>query len=763
MAGTQNQPWLFDTPAGEQPAEEWCIAEVVFLRSAGGPFDYLVPPGLAHEPLVGCRVRVPLGRSNRLAVGFCIALRREQSLERRLKELVGCLDEKPLIPPSLLQLGRWIAEYYLLDWAEVLEALIPAPVRRTFHRKVPIRLEVATSVLEAIMAGEKIPGLTDKQWGVLTELAKSGPLQAAQLARRCRCSLSPIESLRRRGLIQGVPHRGLPAPVVGPTADVSIPTLNTEQDSALARIGKIIDQKQHKVVLIHGVTGSGKTELYIRCIEKVIQQGRQAIVLVPEISLTPQLTDRFRARFARVAILHSHLTDREREHYWREIAEGGVAVVIGARSAVFAPVPRLGIIVIDEEHEWSFKQETNPRYHAREVAIARGELEKIPVLLGSATPSLESWYRAQKGVYDLVTLSSRVLQRTLPPVALVDLREPRALASTRGAITQPLHQAIHQALEDGGQVILLLNRRGFATHIQCPGCGFVLKCSFCDIALRYHRAESFALCHYCNYRRDLPESCPQCSAAGIRYLGIGTQRLEDELRRRFPHAKLLRMDADAMQARNAYEQALAAFHRGDVQILLGTQMIAKGLDFPNVTLVGVISADTAIHLPDFRAAERTFQLLTQVAGRAGRGPKGGRVLIQTFDPNHPAVQAAAGHAYRPFAETELKAREEFGYPPFGCMARVLVRGVRLELAQSLAEALQGVIRQELAALGTNSPCRILGPAPCPLLKIRRHFRIQMQLIAKEHAILRRLISRARAVPVPEGAHWIHDIDPVDML
>jgi primosomal protein N' (replication factor Y) len=539
--------------------------------------------------------------------------------------------------------------------------------------------------------------------------------------------------------------------------------LNPDQEQALRAILDPLNAPRHQTILIHGVTGSGKTEVYIQAIQEVIRFGRQAIVLVPEISLTPQTVERFRQRFGAVAVLHSHLSDAERHWHWQQIAEGAVSVVVGARSAIFAPAPNLGLIVLDEEHETSFKQESVPRYHARDVAVARAEAEGIPLVLGSATPSLESWHRAQTGAYTLVEMPRRVLDRPLPMVGTIDLRGQQARGElSRGAISRQMHAAMSAALEEGGQVILLLNRRGFSTHIQCPACGHVVRCPECDIALTHHRTEAIALCHYCDYEIPAPATCPVCGFAGIRYSGLGTQRLEAEVHARFPNVLALRMDTDAMQAHGSHERALSAFRSGKVRILLGTQMIAKGLDFPNVTLVGVINADTALHLPDFRAAERTFQLVTQVAGRTGRGPKGGRVLVQTFSPDHPAIQAAVRHDYAAFAAGELPIRQMLRYPPFASMIRLVVRGpvepVAAEFAGYIVERLRTALSEPQA------DARVLGPAPCPFARLRGRYRFQIQAQGPDGERLRAAVRQATAeLEPPEDIQWIVDVDPVDML
>jgi primosomal protein N' (replication factor Y) len=519
---------------------------------------------------------------------------------------------------------------------------------------------------------------------------------------------------------------------------------------------------RHEVILLHGVTGSGKTEVYMRAIEETVGFGRTAIVLVPEISLTPQTVERFRGRFPRVAVLHSHQSDAERHWFWEQIASDQVQVVVGPRSAVFAPAPRLGLIVLDEEHETSFKQETTPRYHARDVALRRAADQRVPLVLGSATPSLESWLRAQRGQYRLVELPRRVFDRPLPAVKTIDMLEAQAGRPRRSAISRPLERAMRFALEDGGQIILLLNRRGFATHIQCPECGAVVRCPRCDIALIHHRQESIALCHYCDYQVPPPTECPECRFAGILYSGIGTERLEAEVKARFPEHPCLRMDTDAMKGPGAHERALARFRDGEVRILLGTQMIAKGLDFPNVTLVGVVNADIALHLPDFRASERTFQLLAQVAGRTGRGDRLGQVLVQTLNPHHPAIEAAVEHDFQGFAQVELESRRALGYPPFGELVRLVVRGPKQERVHSFAEQVAKELSGALEA--SKTPWRLLGPALAPIAKLRGDYRYHLLLQGMDGDGVRQVARQiTRSLQPPDDVHWIVDVDPMSML
>ncbi len=751
------EPWELDAQ------DSRLVATVVFPTGAKKPFDYAVPDRLRDTLQVGCRVEVPFGRGNRPQVGYCIELAERSAAARELKTVTEQVDACSLLRPAMLRLTRWIADCYLCDWGQVLEAVLPAGVRSQAGTRLTTLLHVPPEVL----AKRKEWKLPTKQAVVLRVLAESDePLAPNELARLARCTQAPITALRRKGLIAAQTgrvrqHRPEEDSVrIEPSGVVP----NPAQQAALDGILAALHAKEHQTILVHGVTGSGKTEVYIRAIEEAVSFGRQAIVLVPEISLTPQTVDRFRRRFGRVAVLHSHLTDVERQWHWRQIADGRVPVVVGARSAVFAPAPQLGLIVLDEEQENSFKQDSLPRYHARDVALKRAEMEKIPLVLGSATPSLESWHRAQQGRYRLVELPRRVLDRPLPEVGLIDLRARLANRSDRGAISRQLHQAMRMALDDDGQIILLLNRRGFSTHIQCQACGHVVRCPECDIALTHHRTEEIAMCHYCDYEIPAPAVCPECSFTGMRYGGLGTQRLEAEVRARFPGVCCLRMDTDTMHGRGAHDRAFAAFRAGDIKILLGTQMIAKGLDFPNVTLVGVINSDVALHLPDFRAAERTFQLVTQVAGRTGRGPKGGRVLVQTFSPDHPAVQAASRHDYAAFARAEIPMREMLHYPPFGRMIRLVFRGPleqeTLDFATQMSERLAETLARDAPA------ARVLGPAPAPFARLRGKYRfqIQLQLAGQTAEPLRAAVRNCReTLTVPNDVQWIADVDPFDML
>jgi primosomal protein N' (replication factor Y) len=759
------QQFLFDE---EQPpwevdaAEERRLATIVFPTGPAREFDYLVPEALVAQVEVGRRVRVPFGAGDRLQVGWCVRVEHRPVRGRKMKEVREVVDPYVLLRPSMLRLTRWIAEYYLCDWGQVLDSVIPAGVRDQAGTRVTTLLQLAPGVAEQIATLE----VTPVQRRVLQVLNLSlESLTPQQLASQASCSSAPINGLRRKGLITTRNERlrfGDHREAVAVREEDH--ALNSDQQQALDTIVAALDAGRHETVLLHGITGSGKTEVYIRAIQEVVKFGRQAIVLVPEIALTPQTRQRFRARFGEVAVLHSHLSDAERHWHWSRIARGEVSVVVGARSAIFAPVPHLGLVILDEEHESTFKQETAPRYHARDVALFRAREEQVPMVLGSATPSLESWHRAGLGEFRLVEMPRRVMNRPLPDVMTIDLRNSEREKVFRGAISRQLMLAMETALREGGQVILLLNRRGYSTHIQCPRCGETVKCPNCEIALTHHRTAEIALCHYCDHEIPPPSRCPKCQFEGMNYGGLGTQKLEAEVRARFSDQRCLRMDTDTMRQPGSHEKALQLFREGEVKILVGTQMIAKGLDFPNVTLVGVINADTALHLPDFRASERTFQLLVQVAGRTGRGDQGGRVMVQTFNPDHPAIQAAVRHDYAAFASYELPMRQMLGYPPYGSMVRLVVRGPVDVVAEAFAKSLADRIR--VALVRHQVEARVLGPAPAPFAKLRNLYRFQVQFQSLNGVGLHAAMTDATQDPqlkTPDDVQWIVDVDPLDML
>jgi primosomal protein N' (replication factor Y) len=760
LFNTTPQPWQLDDQ------DDWLAARVAFAEAPFGPYDYSIPAELESQIKPGIRVEVPLGRSNRKMAGYCVEIIGAFSENAasvnpgKLKPISRAIDRTPLLTPALLNLAKWISGYYLCPLGTVIETIVPPGIRNDAGTREMIFLSLPDNIAGKMQATK----LTELQTTILKTLARSNEdWTPRELADTVGCTAGPISTLRKKGLIvatsKRVQRRTHEIPAEERMEDLP---LNPEQQQALDRIVRHVEGDSHQTFLMHGITGSGKTEVYIRAIQKVVEFGRQAIVLVPEISLTPQTRQRFRARFDRVAVLHSHLSAAQRAWHWRQIAAGHVQVVIGARSAIFAPTPRLGLIVLDEEHDGSFKQDKAPRYHARDVADWRAANENVPLILGSATPSLETFQRSLDKKYDTLTLSKRVLDLPLPDVATIDLRADFGGRKRFSPISQKLRNEINNALADDGQVILLLNRRGFSTRIQCPACGNVETCPDCSIPLTHHKDGNKAACHYCDHQIPSPKSCTDCGNPSIKFSGLGTQRLELEVAALFPSVPIMRMDTDTMKRPGSHEKALAKFRRGETKILLGTQMIAKGLDFPNVTLVGVINADTALHLPDFRAAERSFSLVTQVAGRTGRGARGGRVLVQTFNPENAAIVAATRHDYLGFARNELPQRKMFGYPPFGFQARIVIRSESDTRADHMAENIAKIVKQSAEEL--KAPINILGPSVAPMEKLRGKYRFHMLLSTAEPNRLQQVLTHADARIKPvDGVQYAIDIDPQDMM
>ncbi len=760
---SRQQSRLFDDDAAPQPWElaadqDQVVAQIVFDRPLETAYSYLVPDALRELVQVGTRVRAPLGRGDRLATGFCVGIEPGGQGGRRLKAIAEVLDRRPLVSSQMLQLTRWMAERYLCTWGQVLNAVVPAGVRKQAGTREITCYQPADGAAERLAELR----LTAKQRAVLDVLLAAGqPLPVDELSLRADCGAGPIRALHDKGLITPLRRRTDPGavdlPPLPPQPDLK---LNADQHAALAEILRRLRAREHATLLLHGVTGSGKTEVYIQAIREVVSYGRQAILLVPEISLTPQTIRRFRARFPSVAVLHSHLSDAERHAHWEQISQGRVQVVVGARSAVFAPTPHLGLIVIDEEHETTFKQSSTPRYHAREVARERARREHVPLILGSATPTLESMLRATRKEDVLLSLPERVERRPLPPIVIVDTRNDPLIAKGH-AVGRALQNSMQTALKNDGQVILFLNLRGYSTILWCHRCGGGVNCPNCDITVTWHKDRGKVVCHNCEYEAPRPPVCPQCGLPGLKYLGTGTQRLEQEVRAKFPGVSAVRMDSDAMKKPGSHDTALEAFREGKVRILLGTQMIAKGLDFPNVTLVGVIDADTLLRQPDLRASERTFQLIAQVAGRTGRGEKGGRVLVQTSSPDDPVIRAASRHDYLGFVQQELSHRRELELPPFTHLARVILRGSPEDAVQAEARRLAAVVRD--CAARVSPDVRIVGPAPAPILKLRNQYRYHFRLQAAAVESIQRLWRAAAPHMIPAGdVELTIDIDPLDM-
>ncbi|MCR9198391.1 MAG: primosomal protein N' [Planctomycetaceae bacterium] len=756
-----DQQGLFDfadTPDWEHAAaEDIQVAEVVFNLPLEKPYTYSIPDEFRERLRPGMRIKTSLGRGNRRVVGYCVNVRQLEDPSRRLKPIEEVLDAVPLLSVSMLELTRWIGQQYLCGWGQVLESVIPAGVRRKSGTRLVQSYQLAEEA-ESLIAVRRLPA---KQQAVVDALRKStAPIPVARLCELADCGPGPINGLRTKGIINPIKVRSeIQGETLEGTETVADLVLNDQQQAALDTIVAALESGQHSTMLLHGATGSGKTEVYIRAIREVVSYGRQAIVLVPEISLTPQTIRRFRSRFGSVAVLHSHMSDAERHWQWQLIARGEVEVIVGARSAVFAPTPHLGLVVIDEEHEPTFKQDNTPRYHAREVARFRCAQENVPLLLGSATPTLESWLRATRNHDTLISMPDRVAELPLPPVLIVDTRnDPRI---NKGAsIGRALYTGILKALKDKGQVILFLNLRGYSPTVWCRSCGTGVKCPDCDITLTWHRDRQEAVCHSCDYHIPAPEKCPSCDSAAIRYIGTGTQRLEEEVNALFAEARVLRMDSDSMKKPGSHDIALEQFRQGEIDILLGTQMIAKGLDFPNVTLVGVIDADTMLNQPDMRAAERTFQLIAQVAGRTGRSSRGGRVLVQTTNPDDPSVRYASEHDFLGFASHELHQRKDSGAPPFSCVARVIFRGLSEpavhETASSVADKLRKTAREH------DPQVRVLGAAPAPITRLRGYWRFHLQIAAPTHERVKTIWLRVEdTLKLPDGVEMAVDVDPIN--
>ncbi|MFQ6133496.1 MAG: primosomal protein N' [Armatimonadota bacterium] len=638
-----------------------------------------------------------------------------------------------------------------------------APPQARGRRRTMAKLAVAPSQAREEMA--KLRARAPRQAEALANLLAAGTeVPASKLSSAGR---APATALAAKGLVEltDVPTRRAPAmDGVGSASQVA-PLLNAEQQVALREVVAGLEAPP-RTVLVHGVTGSGKTEVYLGAIQEALARGKQAIVLVPEISLTPQAIARFSARFeGRLALLHSRLSQGERYDEWRRVAAGEADVVIGARSAVFSPLTRLGLIILDEEHEPAYKQESAPRYHAREVALRRAQMESAVVVMGSATPSLESYHAAEQGSYRYVRLSRRIDERPLPAVRIVDMRGRREDGQPP-VLSEELREAIAARLTAREQVMLFLNRRGFSTFVMCRECGFAMRCPDCEVSLTYHARSKRLRCHHCGLREQPPDVCPQCQGSKIGYLGLGTERVEEEVRSAFEEARPLRLDRDATRRKGAYQAILQQFASGEADVLIGTQMIAKGHDFPEVTLVGVINADTGLNFPDFRAGERTFQLLTQVGGRAGRGKRPGEVLVQTYNPEHYAVVAASGHDYEVFCELEHNHRRELGYPPFSRLIAYLISDRRESRAVATAEALVEALVEHApdVAAGSEGAVEVLGPAPAPLARIKGIYRYHVLARSADVEALHRASREAVAsLPSGEVERIAVDVDPVDMM
>ena len=734
------------------------LVEVAVAAAVRGTFTYRVPSRLAQEATLGRRVAVPFGRSRR-ATGYVVGFPTTPPSGMELRDVAEVLDDFPLFTPELVRLIRWAEDYYLAPPGELLRAALPPGLNARRGAPAPSRrgVEYAAPASAATDALSSLGGRARAQRAVLDYLLARGRIPVEELRAAFPRLRPALAALVKRGLATLETEAAAPAGQLLPAAEAPL-ALTPAQASALAAVSGAFGR--FETFLLHGVTGSGKTEVYLQAIARARAAGMGALVLVPEIALTPQLAGRFRARFGEaVALLHSGLSDAERHAEWLRLRRGEATICVGVRSAVFAPVPRLGVLVVDEEHDPSFKQEDGPSYHARDLAVVRARMAQAVCVLGSATPSLETLENARRGRYRKLELPTRIDDRPLPEVRLVDLSRFRKGPPLEGLLSPTLAEALGETLAAGSQAILFLNRRGYQTLVLCLDCGREARCQACAVSLTHHARRGVLLCHYCGRSERMDPTCPDCGGER-RGVGVGTEQVQAAVEQAFPRARVARLDRDAVSRAEVAAAVLARFARRGIDVLVGTQMVTKGHDFPGVTLVGVVLADTALALPDFRAAERTFQLLTQVAGRAGRGREGGRVLIQTWNPRTPAIACAVGHDYAGFSEIELDRRRALGYPPFTRMLAVRVEALDAHAARSCAEALGQAARPALGA-----ELSLLGPAPAAIERIRGRTRWHLLFKATHPAALRR-VHRALAPLVrrtPGGAHVRFDVDPYTML
>ncbi|MBO9539428.1 primosomal protein N' [bacterium] len=708
------------------------------------PYTYRVPAAMRDRVRVGSAVVVPFGPKQRVS-GYVVAYpaRAPQGTARDIRELLG----DTIVPPALQRLFQWVADYYLCTVAQVYQMALP---RGTLNGTVKEKTQLVVTLQDGLTGD-----LSKRQMQVIGVLTGAGgQMTLADLVRAAQTTPGLLRTLEAKGAIAIATQRIWRAPELPNASRGAIPEPTPEQSEAIAAIKA---GEPGEVFLLHGVTGSGKTEVYLQTIAETLERREQALVLVPEIALTPQTVARFRARFGdRIAVLHSALGEGERFDEWQRLRNGDAQVGIGARSAVFAPLARLGLIILDEEHEGSYKQDNAPRYHARDVALQRAAFEGARVVLGSATPSVESYRRAEQGDYRLLTLTERVNARPLPPVEVVDMRAELE-AGHRSIFSRSLTDALHAHLGRGEQAILLINRRGYSSFVMCRSCGEPVRCPNCSVSLTYHKAGEALRCHYCDHHAAPPERCPSCRSPYIKHFGAGTQQVAEAAAALLPEARIMRLDRDTTTRKGSHQRILDAFAAGEGDVLIGTQMVAKGLDLQRVSLVGVMAADASLNLPDFRAAERSFQLLTQVAGRAGRGEIPGRVIVQTYAPDHPSVRAAQVHDFTAFYTREIVEREELRYPPFQHLINVVVSaedsGIVWKVGEALADRLLAF--PELMALG---------PAEAPLFQLRGRYRVQVLIKTPELPYARNALREAvRQVERPQGVRLAIDVEPHSLL
>ena len=839
--GTSPQPTATSASSSEPDATAPQYVEVAVPLHVSQTFTYRLPETDRETVQVGSRVLVPLGHG--AVTGFIVELlsdlRSHQTLtDSEIKPVEQLLDLSPLVTPEVLELTRWVAEYYGAPWGEVLKAALPPGISpgseqlvsltpegtdylkgigsddqgsntqvlrviadsgeigndslaKTFGKakvaraikhlqkegRIQTQLKTITSTArprtQRVVSLRQPPSGSETSTGkkttaaqqqILDTLAIHQSMPFSELLRVTRVSSSAVNTLNRRGLIEIVEANVRRDPLARATLpQAEHYQLTSSQREVLDEIEPRLRSGEYGAFLLHGVTGSGKTEVYMRAMLTCLELGRSAMMLVPEIVLTPVFSRRLRSHFGdQVAIFHSSLAKGERFDEWMRVKNGEARIVIGTRSGVFAPIADLGLVIIDEEHESTYRQQDSPVYNGRDTAIVRARKENAVVILGSATPSLESFHNSQTGKYQYLPLPVRIGNRPMAAARIVDMREVFARHKKPNVFSDELLEAIDATRRKGEQSIILLNRRGYSSFVLCRSCGETIQCPNCDVTLTYHRSERIIVCHYCNHREAAPSKCPACDGKFIYYVGEGTEQIETILTKLFPDLRIARIDRDTAARRGAFEKSLFDFTAGKIDTLVGTQMLAKGHDFPNVTLVGVVSVDAGLALPDFRAAERTFQLITQVAGRAGRGDRPGQVLIQTYHPNHYALRHACAQDYEGFYREEIRHRQNHGYPPFVSLASLLVHGT--DLGKVRGDALE--LRKQLDLANSDRNCRILGPAPAPLGRLKRQHRIQLLVKSRSRRELRNVVDAALAATVNLGLNLRSinlEIDPVTIM
>lgn len=742
------------------------IVEVIALSGMDAPLAYAVPPTSAQQVEVGSLVRIPLRRRSEL--GVVSRFGTEQEIPPgKLKMFYEVVQPYSVLTPDLLKLYHWVRAYYNASPEAVLEAMIPVAIRRGMKAKT--RRYIMAAKAPKVEEIEALESRAPKQAALLRFIRQQiKPLPRADILKRMKISASACDGLVAKGFLRETETEEERVAYEDEFGDAEsvVPEvrhdLTDEQAAAVNSIEAAITAGDFATRLLHGVTGSGKTEVYLHAIEQVVAYRGGVIFLVPEVALAPQTVGRVRARLeargVHTVVWHSHLSEGERYDAWKALASGEAHVVVGARSAIFAPVQNLKLIIVDEEHEPSYKQEDSPRYHGRDVAVYRSLINKAVCILGSATPSLESLYNVERGKYGVDRILNRVDDRQLPKIHLVDMRRENLQGKGATPISRTLADKLVDRFEKKEQSILFLNRRGFSTSIMCPDCGYVASCEHCSTPMTFHRTDGQIHCHLCGEQRAAPYKCPECKSENIRKRGLGTQKIEDVVQKILPRARIVRMDADSMSKKNLYRKILNDFRIGKIDILVGTQMIAKGLDFPNVTLVGLVDADRSLHVEDFRAAERTFQLIVQVSGRSGRGDRAGEVVIQTHTPHAPPVQFARQSDFQGFLLEELEQRREFNYPPFRHLIRHLFRGRNPDKINFFVEQWVKQVQEKL-----GDQIEIRGPAPAPIEKIRDEYRFQVWYFAPSaQKIIGPLVELRNSFKMDKDVIDLLDVDPMNM-